>query len=69
MQAIDYPIGTKFKTRGKNPLICEVTDVWKTYNQAGELVQTRYVATHEFLGQKVTEHDIVAVTVARGLIV
>jgi len=69
MQAIEYPIGTKFKTRGKNPLVCTVIDVWKTYNKAGELVQTRYVATHDFLGMPVTDRDVVAVTIARGLIV
>lgn len=67
-RTLDYPIGTKFMTRGKHPAECTVTDVWKTYNAAGELVQTRYVATHVFCGQTVTERDIVAVTIARGLL-
>lgn len=66
---MEYEIGTQFMSRGKGPqFICTVTDVWKTYNAAGELVHTRYVATHQFCGQTVTERDIVAVTIARGLI-
>lgn len=64
----DFAIGTEFMTRGKHPLRCRVVDVLKTYNSAGELVQTRYVATHEFCGQEVTQRDIVATTIAMGLI-
>lgn len=63
-----YPIGTKFKTGGKAPRTCTVTDILKTYNSKGDLVSIRYVATHEFLGQTVTDRDVVAVTIARGLI-
>lgn len=65
---IDYPIGTKFKTGGKAPRLCTVTDILKTYNSAGELVKTRYVAVHEFCGQQVADADVCAVTIARGLI-
>lgn len=54
--------------RGKHPKLCTVTDMWETFNAAGQLVQVRYVATHEFCGQKVEERDIVATTIARGLI-
>lgn len=68
MESNEFPIGTKFKSGGKHPLICTVTDVWKTYNKAGELVKTRYVATHDFLGMPVTDQDVVAVAIARGLI-
>lgn len=64
--AADYKIGTKFKTRGKHPRICTVTDVLKTYNAKGELVRTRYVAVHEFCGMLVTDPDVCAVTIARG---
>ena len=62
----DHPIGTKFKTRGKCPRECTVTDILKTYNHAGDLVSTRYVATHEFMGRAVAEHDICATTIAMG---
>lgn len=64
---IDYPIGTKFKTGGKRPRLCTVTDILKTYNSADELVRTRYVATHEFCGQQVADSDVNAVTIARGI--
>ena len=63
----DYPIGTKFKTRGKHPRVCTVVDIWKTYNCEGLLVKTRYVATHEFCGDTITERDVVATTIAMGL--
>lgn len=65
---MDYPVGTQFMSRGKHPNLCTVSDVWKTYDAAGNLVHTRYYATHEFCGQTVTERDIVAVTIARGLV-
>lgn len=62
----DNLIGRKFKTRGKHPKICTVVDKWETYNQAGELVKTRYVAEHEFLGQTVVTYDVLCVTILRG---
>ena len=64
-------IGTKFiKQRGKvkNDRIETVTDILKTYNLAGELVKTRYVATHAFCGQTVTDSDVLGVTIQKGLI-
>ncbi len=65
---MEYSIGTQFKTRGKAPRLCTVTDILKTYNSAGELVKTRYVAQHDFMGQKVNDYDVVAITIAMGLI-
>lgn len=62
-----FPIGTVFKTRGKHPNICTVTDILHTFNSKGELVKVRYVATHEFLGQVVTDHDVPGVTIAMGI--
>ncbi len=64
---MDYPIGTQFQTRGKAPRTCTVIDILKTYNSKGELVTTRYVATHEFCGQQVVDRDVVAATIARSL--
>ena len=66
---MEYSIGTKFKTRGKAPKVCIVTDILKTYNSAGDLVKTRYQASHEFMGQIVTDYDLCATTIAMGLIV
>ena len=65
---MDYPIETKFKTQGKFPVECTVIDIHKTYNKQNELVKTRYVATHKFLGQTVTDYDVVQPTIGRGLI-
>lgn len=64
---MEYAIGTKFITGGKAKRACTVTDILKTYNSAGELVGTRYVATHEFMGQIVTDRDVCSVTIAKGL--
>ncbi len=59
-------IGVTYKTRGKHPRICTVVDVLNTYNGAGELVRTRYVSEHDFLGQTVTNSDVCRVTILRG---
>lgn len=61
----DFPIGTRFKTRGKHPRLCTVVDILKTYNSAGELVEVRYLTTHECLGQIVTDR-VVRTTIAMG---
>jgi len=63
-----FKIGTRYKTRGKNPKECIIIDIWKTYNSAGELVNTRYISTHDFLGQMVTNYDVVETTILMGLI-
>jgi len=60
-------IGTQYSDRQGR--VCTVTDIWNTFNAVGELVQTRYVATHEFCGQTITERDILAVTIQRRLAV
>lgn len=65
---MEYAIGTKFKSKGKSPRLCTITDILKTYNSKGELVKTRYVATHNFMGQVVTDYDLPASTIAMGLI-
>jgi hypothetical protein len=65
---MEYAIGTKFLLGGKHKRECIVTDILKTYNSAGDLVKTRYQASHEFMGQIVTDYDVVAVTIARNLI-
>jgi hypothetical protein len=64
----DYPIGTQYKTMGKRADICTITDILKTYNSKGELVKTYYVSTHDFCGQAVTNYEVPAVSIARGLI-
>ena len=62
-------MGTQFTKRGdKQKKVYTVVDRWVTTNQAGEVVQVRYVAEHEFCGQTVTARDIVATTIKMGLI-
>lgn len=63
-----FKIGTRFRTRGKHPLDCVVTDILRTYNSAGELVRVRYVAERTFCGQAVEDIDVVETTIAMGLI-
>jgi len=62
-----YTIGQQYETRGKHPDLCTVVDIHRTYNQAGELVKLRYISTHEFLGQTITDYDVVETTIARGI--
>jgi len=61
-----HPIGTQFMSRCKHPLLCTVVDVLTTRNAAGEVVKVRYVATHEFMGQLVTDHDVTHTAVSMG---
>lgn len=63
-----YEIGTKFIPIGRDGRECTVVDILKTFNNAGELVRIRYVATHQFCGQTITDSDVVAATIARGLV-
>ncbi len=60
--------GTTYRTGGKHPRSCVVTDVHFTRNLAGEIVSLRYVATHQFLGRPVEERGVCATTIARGLV-
>lgn len=61
-----FAIGQQFWTRGKHPRLCTVTDILKTYNAAGELDRIRYVATHDFMGQTLTDRDVVEFTISLG---
>lgn len=63
-----YNIGTTYVSSGKRKDVCTVIDILKTYNSAGECVTLRYVATHLFMGQIVTDHDVVETTIARNLV-
>jgi len=62
----EYPIGYKYKTRHKNPRECTIVDILKTYNSKNELVKIRYVATHLFMNQIITDYDVVAASIAMG---
>lgn len=62
--------GTKYMpaSRGKYARIHTVVDFLRTYNMAGELIKTRYVAVHELVGQRIVDHDVCETTIARGLV-
>lgn len=62
-----FPIGTQYLSSGKRKDVCTVVDILKTYNNAGELVKIRYVATHPLLGQPVYDYDVVDTTIAMRL--
>ncbi len=63
-----FQIGQKYIKRGKRKDICTVIDIHTTYNSAGEVVKERYVSTHTFMGQVVTDRDVVETTIAMGAI-
>lgn len=63
-------IGTRFtRATGRERSVETVTDVLTTTNSKGEVVSVRYVATHEFCGQTVTDYDVPQATLARAEIV
>ena len=71
MKTHRFPIGTKFVRR--DPLAASqrvrtVIDHLTTTNSKGDVVAIRYVASHSFCGQTVTESDVVDTTIARGLL-
>jgi len=64
-----FPIGTKFKQRIKKRTdICTVVDYVVSYNMAGEIVNRRYIASHDFMGQSVVDHDVPEASIARNII-
>lgn len=63
-------IGTRFiRATGRERNVETVTDVLTTTNSKGEVVSVRYVATHEFCGQTITDYDVPRATLARAEIV
>ena len=63
-----FAIGQQFKRPGKHAKVETVIDILRTYNFAGELVRIRYVAQHDFMGQMITDYDVVDATIARNAI-
>lgn len=65
--AADIKIGTKFLSHGKHPRACTVMEIYTVYDSQDQHVSTYYKAGHEFLGQVVTENELCAVTIQRGV--
>jgi hypothetical protein len=57
-----FPIGFMCIPRGKVKRVCVVVDYLRTYNDAKELVQFRYVTTHRLCNQTVFNYDVVHTT-------
>lgn len=67
---MEIKIGTKFIRRcSKRKDVETVVDILTTTNSKGEVVSVRYVATHDFMGQTVTDSDIVGTTILRSEII
>lgn len=64
-----FKIGQKYAPiASKGKIVCTVTDILTTTNAKGEVVSIKYVATHDFCGQIVTDNDVCDTTIARGMI-
>lgn len=61
-----WPIGTKYKTKGKYPRLCTVIDILRTYDKDDRLVKISYISTHDFLGCTTYNRDVCAATIAIG---
>lgn len=67
---MEIKIGTKFIRRNsKRKDVETVVDILTTTNSKGEVVSVKYVATHEFMGQKVTDFEVANSTIQRAEIV
>jgi len=65
---IRFKIGDRYIKKGRHERVCTIVDIYKTFNSLDELVGVHYVTTHDFMGQTITEYDVIDTTIARGLI-
>ena len=66
---IKHKIGTQFIRQGRKRKDVEtVVDIWVTRNTSEEVVKVRYVCEHDFIGQTVTDYDVLGTTISRGLL-
>lgn len=64
-----FPIGTVFIAgRGQRKSRCTIVERYSKYNSAGVLISVTYDASHVFLGQVVTDRDIIHTTIKMGFI-
>lgn len=68
-----FPIGTTYtikrrasRNKAATCVTHTVIDCHKTYNAAGELVLLRYVTTHPFAGQEITDYGVCDTEIARN---
>ena len=64
-----FEIGTQYKSRSNRDRVSTVIDILETRSiVTGKQTKIRYVSTHEFCGQIVTDYDVLYTTIKRGLI-
>jgi hypothetical protein len=61
-------IGVQYMTRGKSPRLCTVVDEHTTYASNGSIYKVRWVSTHEFMGQLMTNYDVVRTSIVMNLV-
>lgn len=62
-----FKIGMKYQAPNKRKDICTIVDILTTTNSKGDIVAIRYLTVHDFMGQKVFNHDVLGTTIAIGL--
>ena len=65
----DIKIGLKFipnTGKRKDKKIHTIEDIYNTYNSKNELIKTRYVVSHDYIGQKLTNYDTCIVTIQKA---
>ena len=66
---IDTLVGKKFIRRGnKRKDVETVIDKLTTKNLAGEVIKTRYVCSHVFMGQTILNKDTLETTIKMSMI-
>lgn len=63
-----FPVGTVYEHYYLKGRICTISDYLETRNTKGELVGFSIVATHETLGQSITDYDVSPTEVSRSRI-
>lgn len=62
-----FAVGTQYLSRGKHPRLYTVSKQLTVTDETGEVIKRYYWATHEFLGQTITDHDVLDATVSIGI--
>jgi chorismate synthase len=62
-----FKIGQQYQAHGKRKDICTIVDILTTTNSKGAVIAIRYLTVHDFMGQKVFNHDVVDATIATGI--
>lgn len=63
-----FEIGQTYTHKRKNSeQLRTIVDRLETYNAKGELIKLRYVTEHSFMGQILTDDDVLEVSICRAL--